>query len=264
MLIRYIAFILSGLSVLTSCKGEPKAETAAATEEAVEAPAQSLSKYSGFWLSESYVNAIKNLKSVDSATFVYESLVLAIEITPDTISNKSANTKFYWHSESSFEKMYPDESQSLQYKPRHEGGPLKSFTLALKNPDRIEITLADTGKKECYLRFKNENQALNQLLFAEKYRDAITNAAIELTEDGKVDGIPGLITYNPVFQFDESNIEGVDVLFFYNGEKRSEKMGYDYQLAYQYKFEGDTLKLYEVPEDYGIEPGTVKYKLVKR
>ncbi|MGQ2985032.1 hypothetical protein [Flavobacterium sp.] len=263
MAFRHSFFIFLCLSIFNSCRKEPESIPEPVEEQAIETSVPSLSKYSGFWLSESYVNAIKNLKSVDSATFVQKSMAIGFRIIPDTISNKSALLNVLWHSEGSTERVYADDNQMLYFNPPRPDYPLKHFIIGLKN-NKMELEFPDTGKKEYYLRYENQYQALNQLLFAGKYRDAITNVAIELTEGGKVSGIPDVITYNPVFQFDESNIEGVDVLFFYNGEKRSEKMGYDYQLAYQYKFEGDTLKLYEVPEDYGIEPGPLKYKLVKR
>ncbi len=262
MAFRWPIFILLCLSIFISCRKEPESIPEPVEEQAIETSVSSLSKYGGFWLSESYVNAIKELKSVDSATFIYESMALALEITPDTISNRVAGIGFYWHAERSSEKVYPDKNQRLVFKPKNPDGPLKPFILSLIDNNKIEAELTDTGKKEYYVRYKNQFQALNTLLFAGSYRDVLSGKNITLTIDGKVTGIPDVLQYNPVFQFDESNIEGVDALFFYK-DRNPDKMGYDYNLAYQYKFKGDTLQLYEVPDDYGIEPGPLKYKLVK-
>jgi hypothetical protein len=262
--LKYLLVILV-IGALISCKEEPKQKNSDLPAAAKEPVTVSLSTYRGFWLSEDYVNKIKELKSVDTATFAYKAMALAIEIFPDTISNKSVEASILWHSETSYiGRLIFNSDKKLSYTPKPDEDVYEPFTITLKGTNRIEVIRTRSGKKEYYLCFKNGGQVLNQLLFAGTYNDVKSRKKITFSIDGKVTGIPNAGFYSPVFQFDESNYEGIDVLFFYKDKNRKRPENNNDSFAYQYKFKGDTLQLYVPPLNFENDTIPVlKYELIK-
>ncbi len=132
------------------------------------------------------------------------------------------------------------------------------FTMAANG--EIVLTLLKSKKTYTYKKVPDADSALREALFAGKYRDAKTKAAVTFQADGTLTGLGTDKTYQPIYDFMGGPLDFDEMIV-------REKADESKETFYHYKFKDNTLELYEAIQPKngdGVEKiGKLKYTLVK-
>ncbi|WP_090780937.1 hypothetical protein [Pedobacter sp. ok626] len=140
----------------------------------------------------------------------------------------------------------------------------KDTSMVIYHYDKNKKLIEQSEYQKAPLRTEEALQYMvNKTLVAGKYKMTDTTGksrTIQLTNDGKIIGLPGFTTYYINTDFVEGPEDSLDFIFL-NFRIKNQKW-------YTYEIKGDTINLYEViktkSEDEEISSlGQLKYKLIK-
>jgi len=132
------------------------------------------------------------------------------------------------------------------------------FTVAANG--EVLLTLSKSKKTYTYKQVPDADSALREVLFAGKYTDTKTKAALTFQADGTLTGLGTEKTYQPIYDFMGGPLDFDEIVL-------REKTDESKMTFYHYKFKDNTLELYEAIQPKngdGVEKiGKLKYTLVK-
>ncbi|MCL3781313.1 hypothetical protein EMN47_13060 [Prolixibacteraceae bacterium JC049] len=238
----------------------------------------------GHWVSQNYINEVVKTNDPYLAHQKSPYRILIINKENQLKDTIKVSTDKACQSEASSFLYYQRQQNTLKYIGANLG---PSSNLKYLKEKAHSINLSSDGKKltitsqnkgkEYYVRIPNlgkktynENLDLyiTRLLFHDKYRYG--KKLVEFIPDGQINGFKNYKSFRVglFYCFDFSLYEN-NYIDFYESEKpsRKELASRNLKNQYSFSFDGDTLKLYAIKEDYSedykIIKGELKYKLVR-
>jgi len=212
--------------------------------------------FSGFYVSENYLNLVNQTKSLKVA----QDSGLCIDIPQRTL--KTAMIGYHFHEGVGYYIVKRGDKYQLIAAPPNDS--IKDIDTVYSHA--INIELISQGKikigKEYFQKIKSANVG-EELLFAGKYQSE-TGSAVEFTADGKVTRLDNYKTYSVMIDYIDEARDVDQVLLGTNTKDQKE---------FAFKFKHDTLQIYELKcLEYdkdnhmcgSVDFGKLKYTLVKK
>lgn len=208
----------------------------------------------------------------DTGTYIIDDFLVAIVKTKSPYAvSKTADYPLFGFTYTStqlrgftvHEGGYDTELQFDQSTQKYSGKGipgLDPFEFVVAADSSIHLTFTKSGKTYIYRRVPDADSAVRQRLFTGAYIDPRYKPVIQFYADGRLTGLGNEKTYQPIYDFMGGPLDFDEIVI-------QEKNDVSKVSYYHYRFQSDTLQLYEVKmprNGEGIEKiGALRYTLFR-
>lgn len=220
----------------TSVTKEPKVELKKLTHEIYH-------EFVGYWMSETLLTAVEKSKSVYASRKYPETLFGFYIEEGDLKDNKTKINGFTEHEGGyNIGLQWDEKIGTFTSKGMTEefSAIEKPINAVLVDSDHLEFQYED-GKKEVYRKVKDCDIALRSVLFQGEFTD-INGQEYMFTPRGNMDGFKNKSYFLVGYDF----VEGLE----FDYVRISKNKNRDEEEFYHYKFEGNSLKFYEIDGEF--------------
>ncbi len=212
---------------------------------------------SGYWLSDSYTQAIEQSKSV-YASREYTTKLFGFILSEPELRADTAYLNGFTEHEGGYgcRLRFDPATNQFASDTQTENSYFSSspFTLVLKNPHTLHMNFTLSGKTDTYRKVPAEDTELRRILFAGMYQDSLSGKEIVFQANGKVTGFGKHSFYTLVYDFGEG-INYDTVIFFADASQKNNV--WDSGDMYHFKRTKNTLTLYKITPNWETMEHTV-------